>query len=77
MAVRIALAGDTMRGRGVAAQIAAAGTGGLFSAGVRDCFASADLALLNLECCVSARAACGAGGPSRSASRPRLRPWAR
>jgi poly-gamma-glutamate synthesis protein (capsule biosynthesis protein) len=44
-----------MRGRGVAAQIAAAGTGGLFSPGVRDCFASADLALLNLDCCGPAR----------------------
>lgn len=55
MAVRIALAGDTMLGRGVAPQIAAAGPGLLFSAGVRDWFASADLALLNLECCVSVR----------------------
>jgi poly-gamma-glutamate capsule biosynthesis protein CapA/YwtB (metallophosphatase superfamily) len=64
MAVRIVLAGDTMLGRGVAAQIAAAGTGGLFSAGVRACFASADLALLNLECCVSARGRPW-GGPAK------------
>lgn len=55
MTIRIALAGDTMLGRGVAAEIAAAGGGPLFSRGVRDWFASADLALLNLKCCVSDR----------------------
>ncbi|RFS85227.1 CapA family protein [Actinomadura spongiicola] len=55
MAVTMALAGDTMLGRGVAEEIAAFGPHGLFSRGVRDVFAEADLALLNLECCVSAR----------------------
>ncbi|MFG2086023.1 MULTISPECIES: CapA family protein [unclassified Spirillospora] len=55
MAVTVALAGDTMLGRGVADEIAASGPHGLFSAGVREVFAEADLALLNLECCVSAR----------------------
>jgi poly-gamma-glutamate capsule biosynthesis protein CapA/YwtB (metallophosphatase superfamily) len=55
MSVTIALAGDTMLGRGVAAQIAAAGTRGLFSGEVRELVASADLMAVNLECCVSGR----------------------
>ncbi|SNT47056.1 poly-gamma-glutamate synthesis protein (capsule biosynthesis protein) [Actinomadura meyerae] len=55
MAITMALAGDTMLGRGVGAQIEASGPHGLFSGGVRDAFAEADLALLNLECCVSER----------------------
>ncbi|MBB4776260.1 CapA family protein [Actinomadura livida] len=55
MVVTAALAGDTMLGRGVADEIAASGTHGLFSQGVRDVFAEADLAMVNLECCVSAR----------------------
>lgn len=55
MAVTLALAGDTMLGRGVAEQIAASGPHGLFSGGVREAFAAADLALVNLECCVSDR----------------------
>ncbi|RKS74418.1 poly-gamma-glutamate synthesis protein (capsule biosynthesis protein) [Actinomadura pelletieri DSM 43383] len=55
MAVTMALAGDTMLGRGVAEEIAAFGPRGLFSRGVRDVFAEADLAVLNLECCVSVR----------------------
>ncbi|NEA23216.1 CapA family protein [Actinomadura bangladeshensis] len=55
MAITVALAGDTMLGRGVGARIAESGPHGLFSGGVRDAFAEADLALLNLECCVSDR----------------------
>ena len=55
MAVTLALAGDTMLGRGVADEIAASGPHGLFSGGVREAFAEADLALVNLECCVSER----------------------
>ncbi|MFS2291875.1 MAG: CapA family protein [Actinomadura sp.] len=55
MAVTVALAGDTMLGRGVADEIAASGTRGLFSPGVREVFAEAGLALVNLECCVSSR----------------------
>jgi poly-gamma-glutamate capsule biosynthesis protein CapA/YwtB (metallophosphatase superfamily) len=62
--IRIALAGDTMLGRGVAAEIAAAGARSLFSREVRDWFASADLALLNLECCVSDRGSPW-GGPAK------------
>lgn len=53
--IRIALAGDTMLGRGVGAHIAEAGPHGLFSPEVRELFASADLAMLNLECCISDR----------------------
>jgi poly-gamma-glutamate synthesis protein (capsule biosynthesis protein) len=63
MAVTVALAGDTMLGRGVGEHIAAAGTEDLFSTGVRDVFASADLRLINLECCVSAR---GRPSPGRT-----------
>lgn len=55
MAITVALAGDTMLGRGVGIRIAESGPHGLFSGGVRDAFAEADLALLNLECCVSDR----------------------
>jgi len=44
-----------MLGRGVGAQIATAGPHGLFSRDVREIVASADLAVLNLECCVSGR----------------------
>ncbi|GAA2144932.1 CapA family protein [Actinomadura napierensis] len=55
MTITVALAGDTMLGRGVADGIGAAGPHGLFSRGVRDVFHEADLALLNLECCVSGR----------------------
>lgn len=64
MAVRVALAGDTMLGRGVAAHIATAGPHTLFSDGVKEHFASADLALANLECCVSDR-----GHPWESAAK--------
>lgn len=55
MAITIALAGDTMLGRGVAQEIDASGPHGLFSDGVREVFQQADLALVNLECCVSGR----------------------
>lgn len=51
MTIKIGLAGDTMPGRGVAAEIATAGPRSLFSSEVRDWFESADLGLLNLECC--------------------------
>ncbi|KAB2370770.1 CapA family protein [Actinomadura montaniterrae] len=55
MTVTVALAGDTMLGRGVAEEIAVSGPHGLFARDVRAVFHEADLALLNLECCVSAR----------------------
>jgi poly-gamma-glutamate capsule biosynthesis protein CapA/YwtB (metallophosphatase superfamily) len=53
--MRIALAGDTMLGRGVAERIAADPEADLFSADVIDVFRDSDLALLNLECCISTR----------------------
>lgn len=55
MTVTVALAGDTMLGRGVAEEVAVSGPHGLFSRDVREVFHEADLALVNLECCVSAR----------------------
>jgi poly-gamma-glutamate capsule biosynthesis protein CapA/YwtB (metallophosphatase superfamily) len=55
VSIRLALAGDTMLGRGVGAQIAVAGPDSLFSGEVTECFRSADLALVNLECCMSDR----------------------
>ncbi|KAB7834326.1 CapA family protein [Streptomyces mobaraensis] len=56
MTVTVALAGDTMLGRGVAERLAAApAPETLVSPGVREALAEADLFVLNLECCVSAR----------------------
>lgn len=55
MAVTIALAGDAMLGRGVAAQLATAGAGGLVTGEVREYLTGADLAVVNLECCISGR----------------------
>jgi poly-gamma-glutamate capsule biosynthesis protein CapA/YwtB (metallophosphatase superfamily) len=53
--VRLALAGDTMLGRGVARVLAARPPEGLVAPEVVALFAAADLAVLNLECCVSER----------------------
>lgn len=56
MSVTLALAGDTMLGRGVAALLEISTEPAAYlSDGVRDHLAEADLFLLNLECCVSAR----------------------
>ncbi|MBE1564031.1 CapA family protein [Nonomuraea africana] len=56
MSATLALAGDTMLGRGVAAMLEVTNEpAAFFSDGVRDHLAEADLFLLNLECCVSAR----------------------
>ncbi|HEX5740490.1 MAG TPA: CapA family protein [Pilimelia sp.] len=57
MAVTLALAGDTMLGRGVADRIAADGPLRLFAPEVRRWCAAADLRIVNLECCVSDRGA--------------------
>ncbi|MFI7442798.1 CapA family protein [Nonomuraea indica] len=66
MAVTLALAGDTMLGRGVAERLAGRSRVADFFAGeVRDMLAEADLFLLNLECCVSAR-----GAPWRAPGKP-------
>ena len=53
--MRLALAGDTMLGRGVAGRLAAAGPSSLFSAEVVARAREADLLVLNLECCISTR----------------------
>ena len=55
MTITIALGGDAMLGRGVAAQLATAGPDGLVSGEVRDYLSGADLTVLNLECCISER----------------------
>ncbi|MEV4799732.1 CapA family protein [Nonomuraea sp. NPDC049421] len=58
MAVTLALAGDTMLGRGVADLLAkSADPGDYVSDAVRAYLSEADLTLLNLECCVSDRGA--------------------
>jgi poly-gamma-glutamate capsule biosynthesis protein CapA/YwtB (metallophosphatase superfamily) len=53
--VTLALAGDTMLGRGVGVRIHDVGPRALFSDGVKDVVSDADLVVLNLECCVSDR----------------------
>jgi poly-gamma-glutamate capsule biosynthesis protein CapA/YwtB (metallophosphatase superfamily) len=53
--MRIALAGDTMLGRGVAEKIAGDPEAPLFSDEVIDAFRAGDLAVVNLECCISTR----------------------
>jgi poly-gamma-glutamate synthesis protein (capsule biosynthesis protein) len=53
--VRVALAGDTMLGRGVGERLLEEGPGGIFAPEVLDAIADADLFLLNLECCISGR----------------------
>jgi poly-gamma-glutamate capsule biosynthesis protein CapA/YwtB (metallophosphatase superfamily) len=51
----VALAGDTMLGREVAVRLRVEGPHAVFSTGVRDVVAEADLCVLNLECCISDR----------------------
>lgn len=53
--VTLALAGDTMLGRGVAGRLAEVAPEDLFSDEVVDVARSADLFVLNLECCISDR----------------------
>lgn len=55
MTITVALGGDTMLGRGVGAEITEFGPHSLFSDEVREVFSSADLGIVNLECCVSTR----------------------
>ena len=59
--MKLALAGDTMLGRGVAEHIAAAGTGSLFAPEVVAAVHEADGVVLNLECCISDRGVPGVG----------------
>jgi poly-gamma-glutamate capsule biosynthesis protein CapA/YwtB (metallophosphatase superfamily) len=53
--MKLALAGDTMLGRKVAERIAADGPNGLVADEVAALTRDADLFILNLECCISAR----------------------
>ena len=53
--MKLALAGDTMLGRGVARRLETEPPESLFAAEVVDLVREADLCLLNLECCTSAR----------------------
>jgi poly-gamma-glutamate synthesis protein (capsule biosynthesis protein) len=61
--MRLALAGDTMLGRGVAERLAESPTPRLFAPEVADVIGEADLFLLNLECAISDR---GQRWPSRT-----------
>jgi poly-gamma-glutamate capsule biosynthesis protein CapA/YwtB (metallophosphatase superfamily) len=53
--MRIALAGDTMLGRGVAERIGEVSPSSLVAPAVVAAFQEADVAILNLECCISER----------------------
>jgi poly-gamma-glutamate capsule biosynthesis protein CapA/YwtB (metallophosphatase superfamily) len=53
--LKLALAGDTMLGRGVAETLKSVPPQALFSPGVVEAVREADLFVLNLECCVSER----------------------
>jgi poly-gamma-glutamate capsule biosynthesis protein CapA/YwtB (metallophosphatase superfamily) len=53
--IKIAIAGDTMLGRKVADRLATVDPPDLFSGELREIVATADLVVLNLECCVSER----------------------
>jgi poly-gamma-glutamate capsule biosynthesis protein CapA/YwtB (metallophosphatase superfamily) len=55
MTVTVALAGDTMLGRGVAQVLATAPPEALVAPEVRAALGEADLVVLNLECCISER----------------------
>lgn len=55
MTCTVALAGDTMLGRGVAEQLAYVEPQRLVAPEVRDVVADADIFVLNLECCISTR----------------------
>jgi poly-gamma-glutamate capsule biosynthesis protein CapA/YwtB (metallophosphatase superfamily) len=55
MTVTVALAGDTMLGRGVARTLATAPPAALVAPEVRAVLEQADLVMLNLECCISER----------------------
>ena len=59
--MKLALAGDTMLGRGVAERIAADGPNSLFAPELVAAVREVDLCVLNLECCISER---GAPAPS-------------
>jgi poly-gamma-glutamate capsule biosynthesis protein CapA/YwtB (metallophosphatase superfamily) len=70
--VKLALAGDTMLGRNVGERLMQDPTHELFAPELLDVIAEADLFVLNLECCVSAR---GEPAPGR-VFHFRAPPWA-
>jgi poly-gamma-glutamate capsule biosynthesis protein CapA/YwtB (metallophosphatase superfamily) len=55
MAATLALAGDTMLGRGVAERLTGEPGAALIAPEVAECIAGADAFVLNLECCISHR----------------------
>jgi poly-gamma-glutamate capsule biosynthesis protein CapA/YwtB (metallophosphatase superfamily) len=55
--MRLALAGDTMLGRGVARELAKRPPQSLVAAEIAELTRSADLCVVNLECCISERGA--------------------
>jgi poly-gamma-glutamate capsule biosynthesis protein CapA/YwtB (metallophosphatase superfamily) len=55
--VKLALAGDTMLGRGVGERLASGAPESLFAPEVVAAVGEADLCILNLECCISERGA--------------------
>jgi poly-gamma-glutamate capsule biosynthesis protein CapA/YwtB (metallophosphatase superfamily) len=59
--VRLALAGDTMLGRGVSERIVSDGPDSLFAPELVAAVKEADLCVLNLECCISERGDLAAG----------------
>ena len=61
--MRLALAGDTMLGRGVAERLRDEVPAALFAAEVVEAARAADLFIVNLECCISER---GAPAPGRT-----------
>jgi len=60
--VKLALAGDTMLGRGVGERVATNGPDSLFAPELVAAVREADLCVLNLECCISERGAPASGG---------------
>jgi poly-gamma-glutamate capsule biosynthesis protein CapA/YwtB (metallophosphatase superfamily) len=70
--MKLALAGDTMLGRGVAERLEHHAPESLFAPELADIVRSADLLVLNLECCISAR---GEPAPGR-VFHFRAPPWA-
>jgi poly-gamma-glutamate capsule biosynthesis protein CapA/YwtB (metallophosphatase superfamily) len=55
VAIKLALAGDTMLGRGVADRLAASPSESLFAPEIVEIADEADLFVVNLECCISER----------------------
>ena len=70
--MKLALAGDTMLGRGVADRLETVGADELFAPELVEILREADLFILNLECCMSARGEPDAGAVFHF----RAPPWA-